>query len=268
MLRHTFLGHLFQHRQLLINMSWREINGRYRGSMLGRSWTLLNPIIMLSVYTFVFSAVFKARWQDLEQLGPLGFAVNIFSGLIVFNFFAECANAAPGKILENSSFVKRVLFPLEILAAVTLNSALFHALSSLLALAAFDLAALHHIPATFLLIPVTWMPLILLCLGLAWLLQAGGVFFRDITQLMAPLINIMMFLSAVFYPISALPAVWQPVLRLNPLAATIEQTRLVAVQGVLPSQAFVVVGSLAGLIFCEISFRVFQKARRGFADVL
>lgn len=268
MMQDSFLVQLCRHRQLLMNMSWREINGRYKGSLLGRGWTLLNPVIMLTVYTFVFSTVFKARWQDLEKLGPLGFAINIFSGLIVFNLFAECINGAPGKILENSSFVKRVRFPLEILSAVTLSSALFHAMSSLVALAAFDLAAIHHIPPTFPLIPFTWIPLLLCCLGLGWLLSAGGVFFRDIAQLVGPLINMLMFLSAVFYPISALPVSWQPVLRMNLIAATIEQTRLVAIQGTPPSMGFILVGSLAGLVFCEISFRIFQKARRGFADVL
>ena len=268
MQRNSFISHLIRYKELLLSMSWREINGRYRGSLLGRGWTLLNPIIMLSVYTLVFSKIFKARWADLEQLGPLGFAVNIFSGLIVFNLFAECLSSAPGKIIENGSFVKKVVFPLEVFSGVTLCSALFHALSSLIALAIFDLIALHRIPITFPLIPLTWIPLILLCLGLGWIVSAVGVFFRDISQIIGAVVNMLMFLSAVFYPITALPERWQPLLRLNPIAATIEQTRNAAVLGISPSIKFILVGAAAGLIFCEISFRFFQKLRRGFADVI
>ena len=249
-------------------MSRKEINGRYRGSLLGRSWTLINPVIMLTVYTFVFSTVFKARWQDLEELGPLGFAVNIFSGLIVFSIFAECVNAAPSKIIENSNFVKRVVFPLEILSAVTLTSAIFHAFTSLIALGIFEFLSLGHLPWTFVLIPMCWLPLLLSCLSLGWLFSAAGVYFRDISQLTVPLVNMMMFLSAVFYPISALPENWQWILRLNPVAITIEQTRRVAIQGELPGRAWILVGTAGSLILCQISFNLFQRAKRGFADVI
>ena len=263
-----FLISLLQNRELLQTMSWKEINGRYRGSLLGRSWSLINPIIMLVVYTFIFSTVFKARWQDLEELGPLGFAVNIFSGLIVFGLFAECISVAPNKILENPNFVKRVVFPLEILSATTLISAIFHALTSLVALAAFELFALGRVPLTFILIPVTWIPLCLICLGSGWLLSAAGVFFRDTAQLITPLVNMLMFLSAVFYPVSALPKQWQLPLQLNPVAVTIEQTRIVAIQSEFPSARFIVLGTIIGAIFAQLSFNIFQKVKRGFADVI
>ena len=268
MTKKSFLTYLFEHKDLLITMSQKEINGRYRGSLLGRSWTLINPILILTVYTFVFSTVFKARWQDLEEVGPLGFAVNIFSGLIVFGFFAECINAAPLKIVENSNFVKRVVFPLEVLSAVTLASAFFHALTSLIALGVFEFITLGGLPWTFALIPLTWLPLSLGCLGMGWLLSAAGVYFRDISQLTVPLVNMMMFLSAVFYPISALPQSWRSILRLNPVAITIEQTRLVAIQGELPNKSLIIIGTTVGIVFCQACFRLFRIAKKGFADVI
>ena len=268
MLKKSFLYCLYKHKDLLMTMSRKEINGRYRGSLLGRGWTIVNPAIMLTVYTFVFSTVFKARWQDLEDLGPLGFAVNIFSGLIVFSLFAECINTAPSKILENTNFVKRVVFPLEILSAISLFSAIFHALTSLVTLAAFEVFVLHAIPLTFLMIPIVWIPLLLLCLGSSWILSAAGVYFRDVSQLIIPLVNMLMFLSAVFYPINALPQNWQPLLRLNPIAITIEQTRLVAIQGSSPSKSFILIGTLVGFAFCQACFVAFKKAKKGFADVI
>jgi lipopolysaccharide transport system permease protein len=264
----SFLRNLRQHRTLWWRLTQREVAGRYRGSVLGWGWSLLNPLLMLGVYTFVFSTVFKARWPDLEQAGSLGFAINLFSGLIVFNLFAECVSKAPTLILNQPSYVTKVIFPLEVLSAVAVGAAGFHASTSLVVLAGFELIATGTIPATALWLPVVWLPLGLGCLGLCWLLSALGVFLRDLPQLVSVGLSVLMFLSAVFYPISALPARWQPLLMANPLVLVIEQTRRVLVQGEGPQAAYLLLGIPAGLLACEISFRLFQRARRGFADVI
>lgn len=264
----TFIQNLYRHRDLLVGLAQREIQGRYRGSFLGRAWTVITPLMMLSVYTLVFSQIFRARWQDVQQLGSFGFAINIFAGMVVFGLFAECASTAPGKILENPGFVKKVVFPLEILPAISVISAVFHALCSLGVLALFELLATHRLPSTFLLAPLSWLPLILLCLALSWMLSAIGVYLRDVSQSIGVVINMAMFLSAVFYPISALPARWQPLLRLNPIAATIDQTRQAAIHGHAPGSGFVILGTAVGLAMCELAFRFFLKAKRGFADVI
>jgi len=153
--------------------------GRYRGSLLGWGWSLLNPLLMLGVYTFVFSTVFKARWPDLQQAGPLGFAINLFAGLIVFSLFSECVSRAPTLVLSQPSYVTKVVFPLEILSGVAVGAATFHACTSLVVLAGFELIATGMIPATALWLPLVWMPLILGCLALCWLLSALGVFLRE-----------------------------------------------------------------------------------------
>jgi len=275
----SFPQALWRQRELWWQLSQREVQGRYRGSMLGWGWSLITPLLMLAVYTFVFSQVFRARWGDLQQSGPLVFAINLFAGLIVFNIFAEIANQGPTLILNNINLVTKVIFPLEILPVVSLTAALFHALTSLVVLVGFQLTngflsagassvnglGIHP---TLLLLPLVWMPLISGILALGWLLSALGVFLRDLGQVIGVFVNLLMFLSAVFYPLSSLPPQWRPLLQLNPLVLVIEQTRRVVVNGQLPSLSYLLWGGLIGVVACELSFRSFQKARRGFADVI
>ena len=275
----SFPQALWRQRELWWQLSQREVQGRYRGSMLGWGWSLITPLLMLAVYTFVFSQVFRARWGDLQQSGPLVFAINLFAGLIVFNIFAEIANQGPALIPNNANLVTKVIFPLEILPVVTLTAALFHGLTSLVVLVGFQLTngflsagassvnglGIHP---TLLLLPLVWMPLVSGCLALGWLLSALGVFLRDLGQVIGVFVNLLMFLSAVFYPLSSLPPQWRPLLQLNPLVLVIEQTRRVVVNGQLPSLNYLLWGGLIGLLACELSFRSFQKARRGFADVI
>lgn len=264
----NFPSAIWRYRDLAWALSARQVQGRYRGSALGRGWSILNPLLMLAVYTFVFSSVFQARWGDLQQAGPLGFAINLFAGLITFNLFSETITQAPQLILSNANYATKVVFPLEILALANIVSAVFHAIASLGVLVAFELMATGGIPITIVLLPVVWLPLILGCLALSWVLSALGVFLRDIGQVVGVATNMLMFLSAVFYPLSALPAKWQKVLTLNPLVVIIEQTRRVAVSGKAPSTTYLIIGITGSLLLCELAYRFFQRARRGFADVL
>jgi lipopolysaccharide transport system permease protein len=259
---------LWKHRELIWRLSQREIQGRYRGSFLGIAWSFLNPLAMLAVYTFVFSQVFKARWGALEQAGPLGFAVNLFAGLIVFNLFAECVNRAPLLVLANPNYVTKVVFPLEILAGVAVGGAGFHALTSLAVLVIFELIAFHYLPLTFLWLPFVWLPLVLGCLSLTWILAALGVFLRDIGQLVGVVVSMLMFISPIFFPVSALPLRWQPLLALNPLAQVIEHTRQVVVAGKPPGAGYLIGGTILAGLACELSYRSFQNAKRAFADMM
>lgn len=259
---------LWRNRDLFLQLTRREILGRYRGSLLGWGWTFLQPLAMLSVYTFVFSQVFKARWGTLESSGPLGFAVNLFAGLIVFNLAGECITRAPGLVLAQPNYVKKVVFPLEVLASVAVGTALFHALTSLVILVLFELLAFGRLPLTFLWLPLTWLPLILGALACTWLLSALGVFLRDLGQVVGVLMSMLMFLSPIFYPLSALPPRWQPLLMLNPLAQVIEATRRITVEGLAPPVAYLLLGTLGGLVLCEMSYRLFMRSKRAFADVM
>lgn len=263
-----FPRYAWRHRELWWRLTEREVLGRYRGSVLGIAWSFMTPLAMLAVYTFVFSQVFKARWGGLEEAGPLAFAINLFAGLIVFNLLSECAIGAPNLVVSKPNYVKKVVFPLEILSFVAVGNACFHALTSLCILLVFELIAFQTIPLTLLWLPLVWLPLILGTLSCSWILSSAGVFLRDIGQLIGVVINMLMFLSPIFFPLSALPERWQPVLMINPLAQVIEQTRRVAVQGNNPNATYLLMGILFTLLACEVSFRIFQKSKKAFADVL
>jgi len=264
-----FCRSIWRNRQLWWRLSEREVLGRYRGSVLGIGWSFLQPLMMLAVYTFIFSEVFESRWgRTSAEHSSLTFAINLFSGLIVFNFFSECAIKAPSLVISNPNYVKKVIFPLDILAPVSIGSAGFHAVSSLTILAIFEFVAFRGIPTTALWLPLVWIPLILGCLALSWLLGSLGVFLRDIGQLISVFVNMLMFLSPIFFPLSALPTAWRPWLGLNPLAAVIEQTRSVLIEGQAPSILYLLIGSGSGILACEFAHRFFERSKKAFADVL
>ncbi len=245
----------------------REVIGRYRGSVLGICWSFFNPLLMLMVYTFVFSMVFKARW-GIEGEGKADFAITLFAGLLVFNFFSECISRAPTLITHNSNYVKKVVFPLEILPYVLLGASLFHTLISVFVWVLFYLCCKGLPPIQIVFAPVVVLPLVILTLGLSWLIASLGVFLRDITQIISLVITVLLFLSPVFYPISALPAQAQVLMQYNPIAASIEQVRGVLLYGQLPSVS-VYLGHLAfSLLAAWGCFAWFQKTRRAFADVI
>jgi len=264
----SFLSALWRERELIWRLTQREISIRYRGSMLGWTWSIINPLLMLGVYTFVFSKVFKATWGPGQDGNTGLFAINLFAGLIVFNLFAECSLRSPGVILGNTNYVTKIIFPVDILPVVTVAAATFHACTGLAVLAVVELTTLHTIPASIAWLPLVWVPLILGCISMSWILSALGVYLRDLGQLMGVSTNILMFISAVFYPLSSLPDKWRPIIALNPLVSIIEETRRVTVVGTAPSFWYIFAGSAAALLSCQIGYGLFQKARRGFADVL
>jgi len=234
---------------------------------MGLTWSFFNPLIMLTVYTFVFSVVFKARWSVAGE-DKINFAIILFVGLIAYNLFAECINRAPGLILSNSNYVKKVVFPLEVLPSVALGSALFHAAVSLTVLLAAQLIINQRLPWTVVIFPVILLPLLLATMGFAWVLSALGVYVRDIGQVTTIFTTILMFLSPLFYPVSALPKAYQFWLQLNPLTFIIEQGRNVLIFGKTPNWTGLGVALAVGLVLSAGGFWWFQKTRKGFADVL
>jgi lipopolysaccharide transport system permease protein len=259
---------LWGHRHLIAQMTRREIATRYQGSLFGLAWTFINPILMLVVYTFVFSVVFKARWGVDENESRADFAIVLFAGMIIFQIFSDALGRAPGLITSNRNYVKKVVFPLEILPLVTLGSALFHALISLLALLTIQLLIKIHLPWTVLLFPLVLLPLILAYLGISWILASLGVFFRDIGQIMGVLTNLLLFTSAIFYPVSALPENYQSILRLNPLVLIITEGRNVLIWKIIPDWTSLGVTFLVSFVIFLSGYWWFQKTRKGFADVI
>lgn len=252
----------------MMELAWRETIGRYKGSMFGLLWSLLIPLMMLGIYTFVFSEIFKSRWGGQASTSKSSFAVTLFAGLIIFNMFSECISRAPAIILANQNFVKKVVFPLEILPCVTVLSALFHALVSMAVLLTFELIGLGRIPATALLSPLILIPFVLFVLGLTWWLSATGVYLRDIGQTIGIFITGLMFVSPIFFPLSSFPARWRILALLNPLTYPIEQMRGLVVLGEPLAWHLWAPYTVFSIVFAWLGFAWFQKTRKGFADVL
>lgn len=258
---------MFVHRSLLWQFVKRDVLARYRGSTLGLAWVALTPLLMLAVYTFVFREVFKVRWQGDSQLGGLEFALQLYAGLIVFNFMAECINRAPRLVVDQATLVKKVIFPLEILAWIPPLSGFFQLLiGAVVLLLAAALAG--SLQPTALLLPLVWVPLLPLALAAGWFLAALGVFVRDIGQVVGLAVSLLMFLSPVFYPMEVFPERWRGLLYLNPLTVIIEETRNAALLGRIPDLFSLGVLFVVALVLAVFAGLWFRTLRKGFADVL
>ena len=260
---------LWRNRQLIVQMTKREVVGRYKGSAFGLAWSFFNPVFMLVVYTFVFSEIFKSRWGGVGgDDNKTQFALVLFVGMIVLSLFSEVLNRSTSLILGNINYVKKVVFPIEILPVITTAAALFHSLISLgVLLAAFALfnGYLHW---TAVLTPFVLLPLVILALGLAWILASLGVFLRDIGQTIGIITTVLMFLSPVFYPVNAVPEQFRVFIMANPLTFIIEQAREVLIWGHWPDWTGLIIYTMVATAVAWIGYAWFQKTRKGFADVI
>ncbi len=263
----ALLRSLVRNRALVVSLVRREVVGRYRGSAMGLLWSFFNPVLMLGVYTFVFSVVFKARWSGGSD-SRTEFALVLFAGLMVYNLFAECVNRAPGLVLANVNYVKKVVFPLEILPVVALGSAAFHLLISLGVWLLFYLLFFGVPGWTALLLPLVLAPLALVTLGISWFLASLGVYLRDVSQVVGVVTTVLMFMSPIFYPISALPEAFRPLMQASPLTLVVEQTRDVLIwRKPLDPTTWIAQVAVAALV-AWLGYLWFQRTRKGFADVV
>ncbi len=262
------LASVWRNRALILALTKREVAGRYRGSVMGLAWSLFTPILLLTIYTFIFSVVFNARWGVSTEGGKTEFALILFVGLIVHGLFAECIIRAPSLITGNVNYIKKVVFPLEILPWVAFGAALFHTSISLAVLVVARLVLHQDLPWTAILFPIVMVPLVLGTLGVSWFLSALGVYIRDIGQIVTMISTILLFMSPVFYPISALPERFQTLVHINPLAFIIEESRNTLIFGKLPDFTHWFALTVVSAVIAWLGFVWFQKTRKGFADVL
>lgn len=255
---------LWRHRFLLGQLIKRDVLLRYRGAMFGVLWIFLSPLLMLSIYAFIFGQVFQTRWPHQDSGVP--FWLLLYSGLITFNIFSETVSRAPTSVRGYPSFVKKIIFPVHILPVVPLGAALVHGAFNLLILLAV-VACSGGLHGQMLLIPLLLLPVLLLALGLSWFMAACGVFIKDMTQIVPMFMQMLMFLSPVFYPVSAVPAVLQPVYRYNPLSAAIEACRAaITAQPIEWGAWSTAFGFCFGVLMLGYVF--FQHSREEFADAL
>jgi len=245
----------------------RDFFGRYQGSMLGVLWSLFNPLLMLAIYTLVFSVAFKARW-DMGAEGRITFSIILFSGIIVHSFFAECITRAPGIITGHAGYVKKVVFPLEILVWMTTLSAALHFLISFVVLLIFCALSGTVIHPEIILLPLILLPLLLMTVGVCWIIASLGVYLRDLSQITAMFSTVSLFLAPIFYPTEGLPPNFQPLLYVNPITLPVVQLRELLLFGKPLNWEHWAVSLICGFIIFHFGYEWFQKTRKGFADVV
>jgi len=263
----SLVRHLWRHREFISQLTRREIEGRYRSSLLGLTWSFINPIALLLVYTFVFGVVFRQRWGvHADGLGEYGLV--LFAGMIAFGVFSECVNRAPGLIVSTPNYVKRVVFPLELLPLGVMGSALFHAGVSLsVLLVAAVVSGLPPRPS-WLLVPLALAPVVLLSLGLLWILSSLGVFLRDLGYGVTLAVQVLFFLTPIFYPLDAIPDRFQVIARLNPLTSVVVAVRAAIFPGLEPLWADLAVSLGASGVLMLFGYAWFMRTRRAFGDVI
>ena len=258
---------LFRHFALVVQMARRDVVGRYRGSFIGLLWSFFNPLLMLMIYTFVFGFIFKSRWSS-QVTGHFEFAIILFSGLNINFLFVECANRAPTLIVDNTNFVKKVVFPLETLAWSTIGSAVFHLLISTIVLMIISAIVKGAVPWTIVLFPIVIACFLPFVAGTIWLLASLGVFLRDLKQAIGIITTALMFLTPILYPKDVIPLQYRDLLYINPLTVIVEASQDVLVWGRQPSWDHLGLYALASCLFAWFAFAWFERSRKGFADVL
>jgi lipopolysaccharide transport system permease protein len=257
----------WRNRRLIWRLTKRELEARFRGSILGLAWGFILPLASLAVYTFVFSTIFQARWPTPSG-GTAEFALIVFSGLLIYGVFSETLNRAPGLINENVSFVKKVVFPLEILPWIVVASALCN---FLMGFAIFLIAslAIQGLPSPLLpLIVLPLVPLAMISLGLCWFLASLGVFLRDIRQVIGILTTMLLFVSPVLYPITSIPEKYRWIMRLNPLSSILEMSKEILFWGRQPDWLALAFLTLFGWVLAWLGYAWFSRTKKAFADVL
>ena len=259
---------VIRNSSLLWQMTRRNVEVRYRGSALGLVWSFVQPMMMLTVYTFVFSVVFKARWGADTVGGKGAFAVIMFCGMAMYNLFSEAVSSSCGCIVGNPNFVKKVIFPLEILPLAQTLSTFVLGMAWFVLLFLGAVFILGKISLTMLLLPVVLVPLMLFTLGVAYFAAAFGVYVRDTQYVIGVVLQILFFMTPIFYPINAVPERFRIWLEMNPLTVMIEQGRNVFLYGRLPDWGYLGVAVLISLVVLQFGYFFFARTKRGFADVL
>lgn len=262
-----FLVSGWRHRQLILRLTRSRIAERYRGSLLGGAWAVVLPLLMLGVYTFVFSEVFHARW-DGNGLGGVGFALRLFAGMLTFAVFADCATEAPSLMHANQTYIKQMLFPTEVLGWVSVLGALWRFAMGFALLFVFQVVLSGGPSLAVLALPLALVPLALIALGTSWIFSSLGVFLRDLAQVVTVFTQALLFLSPVFYPASRVPESLRPWFHANPFVTILESVRAPLFDGVLPDWRALGIVTAVAFVYAWAGHRWFLRAKGSFADVL
>lgn len=262
----TSIAAAYRFRNLLYQLIKRDITSRYQGTVIGLAWPLVLPLLTLGVYAFVFGFVLQPRWPTDSTSGT--FTSLLFTGLLVFSFFAECSSRSSSLIANNANYVKKVVFPIELLIWVPIGSAMFNMTLGLLAWLVVHFVGGGDLHFTMFLAPLVVIPFVIMCVGISYFLSAVGVFVRDVGQVVAVSVQLMMYLAPVIYPREVLPEEFQWIMALNPITIPVEQFRNVLNYGILPDFVSLVTYTFVACLVGGLGRVFFEKMRRGFADVI
>ncbi len=263
------IRNLWTHRELTLQLAYREVINRYRASWLGLAWTALTPLVLLAIYTFVFAVVFKTRWGDSPDESKAVFALTMFAGMLVFNLFAEVSNRAPRLILDQPNYVKRVVFPLEILIVATVLAAVFNFLVGAgVWVLGWVVIMQTAPPVTLLWLPVVLAPVCLITAGLAWALAAVGVFVRDISHAVVLATQVLFFATPIFYSLERIPAPYRGLMHINPLTHAVVNARRVMMAGQAPDPGYLAISLAFAAVLGLAGYAFFMRSKRTFADVI
>ncbi len=268
LMRANIFQEFIQHRFLISQLTKKDITQRYRGSALGFLWSILSPLFTLAIYTFVFGFIFKAKWGIDTGESKADFALILFSGLIFHAMMTECLTAAPTLMSTHSNFVKRVVFPLEILPWTTLLSSLYHFMMSFAVLVFFYIVVNQTFPVGIIFVPIIMIPFCILLIGLMWILSSLGVFFKDLSQIMQMASTLLLFTSPILYPLSMVPEKLHFLIYLNPLTLIIEQMRDILFHGSFSLTQNLLLYLSISCILAIIARNLFKKLKLSFADLL
>ena len=258
---------LYKNGYLLKTLVIKDIKQRYQGSALGMLWSFLVPVMMLVIYTFIFSEVFQAKW-DIDTGDKYQFALVLFCGLTVFNLVGEVMNRSTTLIVSNTNYVKKVIFPLEMLPVVATCSAHFNFVVSFIILILAKLILYHNVSATLYMIFLAMIPLVIMAVGLGLFISAISVYLKDVGNVISVLVTVLMYLSPVFFPLTAVPENFRVVCEMNPMTYVIENFRKVVLYGECLDWKFYGISCVVALVIYFIGKTVFMRAKEGFADVL
>lgn len=261
---------VYKHRELIWNLTKRELKSTYQSSFLGAIWPVILPLMMLLIYTFVFSVVFQARWSTNagEQTSPGEFALVLFAGLTPFNLFSAVTMRAPGLILAVPNYVKKVVFPLEILPVVIVAAAFITSLINVVLILAGRLIIFGSLPLTAFLLPLAYIPLVLFTVGLGWFLSSLGVFIRDVGQAINVIVQVLLFITPIFYSAEQVPAALKFLVILNPLSPVIEGFRRTLIWNESIEWGLWGIATLLSASVAVLGFAWFSLTKKAFSDVM
>lgn len=258
---------VFKNRELISALAEREITAKYKGSYLGLIWAVLQPVMMLAVYTLVFTTVFHARWGG-NQESKSDFAIALFAGLMVFNLFSECVGKAPGLVIQNPNYVTKVVFPLEILCIVNLVAGLVQYGISFVVWLIFYLVCGYKLNLVIVMLPIIACPVIMLTLGISWGIAAVGVYIKDLGQIVTFGLSVLLFITPILYPIDALNGAYKYIVGINPLTKCVEYIRNLTMFGKLPDIGDFAMLFVTTYMIMILGYALFDRLKEGFADVI